>query len=139
MYKAIKENLDLAREIIRVKADFMGRNGIRCLVDGGEDSMFWASKLHFYKTSISFYNYPYTFGYLFSSAVYNMFKQQGESFLPKYEEFLRQSGSGSVEDVSSKVLNINIQDPKFWSEAIQALKEPLDTYRNLLQNLKKCQ
>lgn len=108
------------------------------LVDGGEDPMFWASKLHFYKTSVSFYNYPYTFGYLFSSAVYNMFRQEGKSFLPKYEEFLRQSGSGSVEDVASKVLNINVRDPNFWSETIQALKEPLDIYRNLLQNLKKC-
>jgi oligoendopeptidase F len=107
------------------------------LADGGEDPMFWASKLHFYKTSVSFYNYPYTFGYLFSSAVYKMFKQQGELFLPKYEEFLRQSGSGSVEDVALRVLNINIQDPKFWSDTIQALKEPLDAYRYLLSNLKK--
>jgi oligoendopeptidase F len=106
------------------------------LTDGGEDPMFWASKLHFYKTSVSFYNYPYTFGYLFSSAVYKLFKQQGESFLPKYEEFLRQSGSGSVEDITSKVLNINLQDQKFWSDTIQALKEPLDTYRGLLLNLK---
>lgn len=107
------------------------------LVDGGEDPMFWASKLHFYKTSVSFYNYPYTFGYLFSSAGYNMFRQQGKSFLPKYEEFLRQSGSGSVEDITSKVFNINVRDPNFWSDTIQSLKEPLDTYRNLLSNLKK--
>ena len=107
------------------------------LVDGGEDPMFWASKLHFYKTSVHFYNYPYTFGYLFSSAVYNMFNQEGKSFLPKYEEFLRQSGSGSVEDITSKIFNINVRDPNFWSEAIQSLKEPLDTYRNLLSNLKK--
>jgi oligoendopeptidase F len=107
------------------------------LVDGGEDPMFWASKLHFYKTSVHFYNYPYTFGYLFSSAVYNMFKQEGKSFLPKYEEFLRQSGSGSVEDITSKVFNINVRDPNFWSDTIQSLKEPLDTYRNLLSNLKK--
>jgi oligoendopeptidase F len=107
------------------------------LADGGEDPMFWASKLHFYKTSVSFYNYPYTFGYLFSSAVYKIFKQQGKSFLPKYEEFLRLSGSGSVEDVASKVFNINLQDPDFWSDTIQALKEPLDTYKDLLSNLKK--
>jgi oligoendopeptidase F len=107
------------------------------LTEGGEDPMFWASKLHFYKTSVSFYNYPYTFGYLFSSAIYNMFKQQGESFLPQYEEFLRQSGSGSVEDVSSKILGINIRNPEFWSDTIQALKKPLDVYRELLSNLKR--
>ncbi len=104
------------------------------LVDGGEDPMFWASKLHFYKTSVSFYNYPYTFGYLFSSAVYSIFKQEGESFLSKYEQFLRHSGSGSVEEIASKFLNINVQDPKFWAETIQGLRKPLNTYKELLAN-----
>ncbi|MFO8084447.1 MAG: M3 family oligoendopeptidase [Desulfobacterales bacterium] len=107
------------------------------LVDGGEDPMFWASKLHFYKTSVSFYNYPYTFGYLFSSAIYNMFKKQGEAFLPKYEKFLRKSGSASVEDVTWGVFNLSIQDSKFWSDTIQELKKPIDTYKELLTKLKK--
>ena len=31
---------------------------------------FWASKLHFYISDISFYNFPYTFGYLFSLGIY---------------------------------------------------------------------
>ncbi|HEU4638941.1 MAG TPA: M3 family metallopeptidase, partial [Candidatus Binatia bacterium] len=35
---------------------------------GGEDPYFWASKLHFYITGITFYNFPYTFGYLLSRA-----------------------------------------------------------------------
>jgi len=30
------------------------------LLPGGEDPYFWASKLHFYITGISFYNFPYT-------------------------------------------------------------------------------
>jgi len=36
------------------------------LEPGGEDPYFWASKLHFYITGITFYNFPYTFGYLLS-------------------------------------------------------------------------
>ena len=35
------------------------------LLDGEEDPWFWASKLHFYITGVTFYNFPYTFGYLF--------------------------------------------------------------------------
>ena len=31
--------------------------------------LFWAEKLHFYISSFGFYNYPYTFGYLFSTMV----------------------------------------------------------------------
>jgi len=41
------------------------RNGL-----GSWHPLFWASKLHFYLTTVPFYNFPYTFGYLFSAAVY---------------------------------------------------------------------
>jgi hypothetical protein len=34
------------------------------------DPMFWATKLHFHLTGIEFYNFPYTFGYLFALGVY---------------------------------------------------------------------
>ena len=70
-----------------------------CSKPGGEDPYFWASKLHFYITGITFYNFPYTFGYLLSRGLYAMFKPEGETFLPKYEEFLRRAGSDSAENV----------------------------------------
>src|SRR5207302_6969613 len=53
------------------------------LAPGGEDPYFWASKLHFYITGLTFYNFPYTFGYLLSRGLYAMFKNEGPSFLPK--------------------------------------------------------
>ena len=34
------------------------------------DDMFWATKLHFHMTGVQFYNFPYTFGYLFALGVY---------------------------------------------------------------------
>ena len=39
---------------------------------------FWASKLHFYLTGVPFYNFPYTFGYLFSLGIYVCAKEEGE-------------------------------------------------------------
>src|SRR5918995_4274838 len=59
------------------------------LEPGGEDPYFWASKLHFYITGLTFYNFPYTFGFLLSRGLYAMFNKDGPEFLPKYEEFLR--------------------------------------------------
>ena len=53
------------------------------LEPGGEDPYFWASKLHFYITGITFYNFPYTFGYLLSRGLYAMFKAEGDAFLAK--------------------------------------------------------
>lgn len=97
------------------------------LEGGGEDPYFWASKLHFYITGITFYNFPYTFGYLLSRGLYAMFKSEGKSFLPKYEEFLRLAGSDTAENVVKRTIGRDIEKVEFWSEAIQSLQAP--TYR----------
>ena len=92
---------------------------------GGEDPYFWASKLHFYITGITFYNFPYTFGYLLSRGLYAMFKKEGTDFLPKYEEFLRRAGSDTAENVVKQTVGRDIEKTEFWTEAIQSLEEPL--------------
>ncbi|MEZ4547931.1 MAG: hypothetical protein R3B51_09530 [Thermodesulfobacteriota bacterium] len=48
-------------------------------------------KLHFYIVGVTFYNFPYTFGYLLSRGLFSLFKKEGADFLPKYEKFLRLS------------------------------------------------
>jgi oligoendopeptidase F len=102
------------------------------LEPGGEDPYFWASKLHFYITGITFYNFPYTFGYLLSRALYAIFKKQGADFLPKYEEFLRRAGSDSAENVVKQTIGRDIEKTEFWSEAIRSLEAPLSKLQALL-------
>ena len=92
---------------------------------GGEDPYFWASKLHFYITGITFYNFPYTFGYLLSRALYRMFKKDPSEFLPKYEEFLRLAGTEPAEKLVQHTIGRDIEQPQFWAEAIDSLEEPL--------------
>jgi len=53
------------------------------LLEGGEDPYFWASKLHFYITGVTFYNFPYTFGYLLSRGLFALYLKEGEAFLPR--------------------------------------------------------
>jgi oligoendopeptidase F len=98
---------------------------------GGEDPYFWASKLHFYITGLTFYNFPYTFGYLLSRGLYGMFKKDGAKFLPKYEEFLRLAGSDTAERVVQRTVGENIEEPKFWSAAIKSLEDPLERLQDL--------
>jgi oligoendopeptidase F len=105
------------------------------LETGGEDPYFWASKLHFYITGITFYNFPYTFGYLLSRGLYAMFRNEGDSFLPKYEEFLRRAGSDTAENVVRQTVGRDIEKTEFWSEAIQSLEEPLSQLQALLPKL----
>jgi oligoendopeptidase F len=98
--------------------------------------MFWASKLHFYMAGVSFYNFPYTFGFLMAATLFTKFKQEGPAFLPKYEAFLRLTGSDTVENVAKRSLGADIGKPEFWATAIKGLAEPLARYRKLLESMK---
>jgi oligoendopeptidase F len=105
------------------------------LESGGEDPYFWASKLHFYITGITFYNFPYTFGYLLSRGLYAMFKREGASFLSRYEEFLRLAGSDTAENVVRRTVGQDLEKPDFWADAIKSLEDPLNRLQNLLPKL----
>ena len=102
------------------------------LEPGAEDPYFWASKLHFYITGVTFYNFPYTFGYLLSRALYGKFTNEGASFLPKYEEFLRLAGSDTAENVVQRTIGEDIERTDFWIAAIRSLEEPLVHLQALL-------
>jgi oligoendopeptidase F len=102
------------------------------LEPGGEDPYFWASKLHFYITGVTFYNFPYTFGYLLSRGLYAMFKAEGRAFLPTYEELLRRAGSDSAENVVKQTIGRDLESPEFWAQAIATLEKPLAQLELLL-------
>jgi len=102
------------------------------LEPGGEDPYLWASKLHFYITGITFYNFPYTFGYLLSRGLYAIFRIEGDDFLPKYEELLRLAGSDTAENVVRRTVGRDLAEPQFWSEAIRSLEEPMKRLEALL-------
>ncbi len=105
------------------------------LLPDGADPWFWASKLHFYITGTTFYNFPYTFGFLLAMALVRRFRQNGPSFLPDYERFLRLAGRGSAEEVVRQAIGEDIRRPEFWAGGILALEEPLTRYEALLSGL----
>lgn len=102
------------------------------LVLGGEDPWFWASKLHFYIPEVAFYNFPYTFGYLLSRALFAELQREGAAFLPRYEEFLRNSGRAKAHEVARATLGKDLESPEFWREAIDTLREPLAQLEEIL-------
>ncbi len=104
------------------------------LEEGGEDPYFWASKLHFYITGVTFYNFPYTFGYLLSRGLFSLFKKEGSDFLPKYEEFLRLTGSDTAENVARRSIGQDLESPEFWVESIRTLKEPFERLKGILES-----
>jgi len=103
------------------------------LREGGEDPLFWASKLHFYLTDVTFYNFPYTFGFLLSRGMYAMLRREGAAFLPKYKEFLRSSGSDTAENVAKRTLGVDLESVEFWATSVQSLEEDLRRFETLLE------
>lgn len=82
------------------------------------DDMFWASKLHFSIAELSFYNYPYLFGYLFSLGIYAQKDRYGEVFNDLYTTLLRDTGSMTAEDLVQRHLQQDIRQPEFWQASL---------------------
>jgi oligoendopeptidase F len=99
------------------------------------DPMFWASKLHFSMSYMSFYNFPYLFGYLFSLGVYDKRAAFGETFFPRYVALLRDTGRMSAEVLALKHLNEDITEPSFWMSIIKRLELRVDAFESLLDEV----
>ncbi|MGI6357540.1 MAG: M3 family oligoendopeptidase [Bacillota bacterium] len=92
---------------------------------------FWASKLHFYNTSVPFYNFPYTFGFLFSAGVYAKALEEGPAFREKYVALLRDTGRMRVEDLAKRHLGADLTRPDFWEASIDLVMSDLDEFLRL--------
>ncbi|OEF86156.1 M3 family oligoendopeptidase [Vibrio splendidus] len=96
------------------------------------DPYFWASKLHFSISQVSFYNYPYLFGYLFSKGVYAQRDAKGEQFYSDYVSLLRDTGSMMAEEVVQKHLGMDLTQADFWQQSIDMVKVQIDEFERLL-------
>ncbi|CDU10271.1 putative Peptidase M3B, oligoendopeptidase-related clade 3 [Vibrio diabolicus] len=96
------------------------------------DPYFWASKLHFSIDSVSFYNYPYLFGFLFSKGIYAQRETKGEVFYTDYINLLRDTGCMMAEDVVEKHLSMDLTQPTFWQQSVELVREKVDEFERLL-------
>jgi oligoendopeptidase F len=95
---------------------------------------FWASKLHFYLTDVPFYNFPYTFGYLFSTGLMAVAEKEGEGFHERYDALLRDTGVMSVEDLAMRHLGVSLDRPDFWRSAVARAVSDVDLFERLIND-----
>ncbi len=96
------------------------------------DPYFWASKLHFSISDISFYNYPYLFGYLFSKGIYAQRSEKGAQFYQDYVSLLRDTGSMMAEAVVFQHLAMDLTQDEFWQKSIDLISAKVDEFERLL-------
>ncbi|MBL4977896.1 M3 family oligoendopeptidase [Bacillus halotolerans] len=105
-----------------------------CGALGEYHPLFWASKLHFHITRVPFYNYPYTFGYLFSLGIYALALEEKNTFEEKYIALLRDTASMTAEDLALKHLGADITKRDFWENAIKLAVQDAETFLQMTES-----
>ncbi len=105
------------------------------LAEDGYHPLFWASKLHFYITRAPFYNFPYTFGYLFSHGIYALAHQNGAGFRDRYVALLRDTGSMDTETLAKTHLGVDLTQPAFWESAVDEVLSDIPAFVELAHKL----
>jgi oligoendopeptidase F len=74
-----------------------------------------------------FYCYSYAFGQLLVYALYQRFRDEGPSFVPRYLELLAAGGSGAPRELLGG-LGIDIADPAFWQRGLDVVAEMVQSF-----------
>ena len=91
----------------------------------------WTMKLHYYIPSYRFYNYPYVFAQLFVFAMYRLYLEQGEAFVPKVKALLSAGSSRSPGDLARE-LGFDISSEGFWQKGIQQAEDFITQLENTM-------
>lgn len=92
----------------------------------------WSYIPHFLHTPG--YVYAYAFGELLVMALYNLYQQQGMSFIPKYETLLGAGDSANPDTLLAEV-GVDLNDPAFWQAGIQTIRQLIEQEEALAERL----
>ncbi|MFI8708183.1 M3 family oligoendopeptidase [Bacillus sp. NPDC077411] len=93
----------------------------------------WIWNRHFYFTDKPFYNFPYTFGFLFSQGIYANALQEGHSFEEKYIDLLRDTGRMTAEQLAFQHLGFDLTKQEFWEKAMQIVLQDIKDFLALTE------
>lgn len=132
LYEAIKEGTMLDGEAIAERWE-KGRDKVygEAMEYFEEMKWEWTMKPHYYMPNFRFYNYPYTFAQLFVYALYRIYQEEGQSFIPKFKNLLSSGGSKSPEELG-KEMGVDISDPDFWKKGMEQYEYFVDELEKLL-------
>lgn len=94
----------------------------------------WACKSHYYSAGLNFYNFPYAFGQLFGCGMFALYRKEGASFVPRYNQLLRSCGSMMVRDVAASV-GIDVGSVEFWREALKVYVDEINEFIALADSI----
>ncbi len=91
----------------------------------------WTMKVHYYMPNRRFYNYPYVFAKLFVFALYRLYKEQGEAFVPRLKSLLAAGSSKSPWELGME-LGFDIRTEEFWEKGMRQAEAFIDMLEETL-------
>ena len=88
----------------------------------------WAVKPHYY--SSHFYNWPYTYGFLFGVGLFAKYREDPQRFQQSYDDVLSRAGMNTAEELAA-VFGFDVSDEAFWTASIDVLRGHIDQYTAL--------
>jgi oligoendopeptidase F len=90
----------------------------------------WAYIPHFIHSP--FYCYAYGFGELLVLALYELYREQGAAFVPRYLDMLAAGGSESPAALLAR-LGVDVSQPAFWQRGLGVIRRLVDEAKQLAQ------
>ena len=92
----------------------------------------WAHKGHYYSTGRSFYNFPYTFGYLFGLGLYAQYQANPEGWHERYDTLLSETGMFDAAPLAAR-FGIDIESIDFWRGSLAIAEGRVAEYEALVE------
>ncbi|MDW4525410.1 M3 family metallopeptidase [Rossellomorea marisflavi] len=87
----------------------------------------WMKYPHFFRADLSFYNYPYSFGFLFSISLLELAREH-DGFAHSFQSFLSETGMLPLEELTKKHFNIDLSHPALWEQTMRRVEEDVKEY-----------
>lgn len=101
------------------------------LDESARHPLMWAHKGHYYSVGRSFYNFPYTFGYLFGLGLYAQYQDQPEGWHERYDALLAATGMEDANTLAAR-FGIDLESGAFWEASLKVAEARVREYEALV-------
>ncbi|KKQ75945.1 MAG: PepF/M3 family oligoendopeptidase [Candidatus Woesebacteria bacterium GW2011_GWB1_38_5b] len=89
----------------------------------------WMYVLHFYH--YNFYVFTYAFGEALTNSLYEMYRENPKTFVPKYLDALTKGGSQNPKEILSS-FDVDLNSSDFWNKSLNLLEEYVEDFEKLV-------
>ena len=91
----------------------------------------WLLKSHYYGSP--FYNWPYTYGFLFGLGLFAQYRRDPERFRGGYDSLLSRAGMDTAEELG-RAFGLDVTDEAFWTASLDVVRYRISRYRDLTEH-----